>query len=189
MILTIRRGCASLPRDWITDLPKSLLLDFDEACLVFSLDTAREEASGCFQCSESHGCVLACPLHNDIPTAMWEVSQGNFFEAAAILRETSDFLEFCGRLTSDECLCAGSCGMGKFHPDVRLGWLDAFVVDFQREVEGGIHIPEFLPPTGKRVAVVGSGSADLTADRVRGLGVSRQRDKADKPPRCLRRWR
>ena len=100
-------------------------LDFDEACLGFSLDTAREEASGCFQCSEPHGCVLACPFHNDIPTAMWEVSQGNFFEAAAILRETSDFPEFCDRLTSDECLCAGSCGVGKFHPDVRLGWLEA----------------------------------------------------------------
>jgi glutamate synthase (NADPH/NADH) small chain len=137
--------------------------DFEEACLGFSLDTAREEASRCVECPEPQGCVLACPLHNDIPTVMWEVSQGNFLEAAAILRETSNFPELCGRLCPDECLCAGSCGVGKFHPDVRLGRLEAFVADYQREVEGGIPIPEILPPTGKRVAVVGSGPAGLTA--------------------------
>lgn len=136
--------------------------DFDEACLGFTFEKAQEEASRCVECPEPQGCVLACPLHNDIPSAMWEISQGNFLEAAAILRETSNFPELCGRLCPDEYLCAGSCGVGKFHPDIRLGRLEAFVADYQREVLGGIPIPPIQPQTSKRVAVVGSGPAGLT---------------------------
>lgn len=145
--------------------------DFDEACLGFSLEAAQEEASRCIECPEPQGCVLACPLHNDIPAAMWEISQGNFLEAAAILRNTSNFPELCGRLCPDECLCAGSCGVGKFHHDIRLGRLEAFVADYQREKEGGFPIPDVLAPTGKRVAVVGSGPAGLTvAEELSKLG-------------------
>jgi glutamate synthase (NADPH/NADH) small chain len=42
-----------------------------------------------------------------------------------------------------------------------LGRLEAFVTDQQREA-GGFPIPELAPPTGKSVAVVGSGPAGLT---------------------------
>ena len=137
--------------------------DFEEACLGFSLESAMEEASRCVECPDPQGCVLACPLHNDIPSAMWEISEGNFLAAAEIFRETSNFPELCGRLCPDECLCAGSCGVGKFHPDIRLGRLEAFIADKQREAQGGIPIPVMQKPTGKKVAVIGSGPAGLTA--------------------------
>lgn len=137
--------------------------DFEEACLGFTLDTAKEEASRCVECPDPQGCVLACPLHNDIPTTMWEICEGNFLQAAAIYRKTSNFPELCGRLCPDECLCAGSCGVGKFHPDIRLGRLEAFIADYQREAQGGIPIPSISQSTGKRVAVIGSGPAGLTA--------------------------
>lgn len=136
--------------------------DFDEACVGFSLVSAQKEASRCVECPDPQGCVLACPLHNDIPTAMWEICQGNILAAAEIYRQTSNFPELCGRLCPDECLCAGSCGVGKFHPDIRLGRLEAFVADYQREAKEGIPIPEIQKATGKRVAVVGSGPAGLT---------------------------
>ncbi len=137
--------------------------DFEEACMGFSLESAQEEASRCIECPDPQGCVLACPLHNDIPSALWEISEGNFLAAAEIFRQTSNFPELCGRLCPDECLCAGSCGVGKFHPDIRLGRLEAFIADYQREAEGGIPIPVMQNPTGKKVAVVGSGPASLTA--------------------------
>jgi glutamate synthase (NADPH/NADH) small chain len=145
--------------------------DFEEACLGFSLLTAQEEASRCVECPEPQGCVLACPLHNDIPTAMWEIHKGNILAAAEIYRQTSNFPELCGRLCPDECLCAGSCGVGKFHPDIRLGRLEAFVADYQREASGGIPVPTLQAPSGKRVAVVGSGPAGLTiAEELSRLG-------------------
>lgn len=135
--------------------------DFEEACLGFTPETARLEASRCIQCPEMQACVLACPLHNDIPSAMWEISQGNFIEAANIYRKTSNFPELCGRLCPDEFLCAGSCGVGKHHPSVRLGRLEVFVVDEQRR-SGAYSPPAVAKVSGKRVAVVGSGPAGLT---------------------------
>lgn len=157
-----RRARLHLPPPRLNYRPvNQRIRDFDEACLGFTPETARLEASRCIQCPEMQACVLACPLHNDIPSAMWEISQGNFIEAARIYRQTSNFPELCGRLCPDELLCAGSCGVGKRHPSVRLGRLEAFVADEQRRME------TFSPPAvarvkGKRVAVIGSGPAGLT---------------------------
>lgn len=135
--------------------------DFEEACEGFTAETARVEASRCIQCPSPPACCLACPLDNDIRGAMREIAEGNFLEAAEIYRKTSNFPELCGRLCPDEVLCAGSCPVGRFHPDLRLGRLEAFVSDQQREA-GGFPIPELPPATGKSVAVVGSGPAGLT---------------------------
>ncbi len=135
--------------------------DFDEACLGFSTETAMAEASRCIHCPSPEGCVLACPLHNQIPAAMWEISEGHLTEAAAIYRQTSNFPELCGRLCPDESLCAGSCPVGKHYANIRLGRLEAFVADCQRETQG-LPIPPVPSPTGRRVAVVGSGPAGLT---------------------------
>jgi glutamate synthase (NADPH/NADH) small chain len=144
--------------------------DFDEACLGFSPETARLEASRCVQCPPPQPCLLACPLHNDIPAAMREILEGHFLKAAAIYRQTSDFPELCGRLCPDELLCESSCPAGRFDHSIRLGRLEAFVADRQREAKG-LPIPEISPPTGWRVAVVGSGPAGLTiAEELAKLG-------------------
>jgi len=135
--------------------------DFKEACQGFTPETARVEASRCIQCPTPPACQVACPLDNDIRGAMKEIAEGSFVEAAAIYRETSNFPELCGRLCPDEDLCAGSCPVGRFYPALRLGRLEAFVSDQQRE-EGGFPIPELAPATGKSVAVVGCGPAGLT---------------------------
>ena len=144
--------------------------DFDEACLGFSPETARLEASRCVQCPAPQPCFLACPLHNDIPAAMRETSEGNFLKAAAIYRQTNNFPELCGRLCPGELLCEGPCPVGKIDLDIHVGRLEAFVADHQREAEG-LPIPEVPPPTGWRVAVVGSGPAGLTvAEELAKLG-------------------
>ena len=135
--------------------------DFDEACLGFSPEAARVEASRCIQCPSPQPCMLGCPLHNDVPAAMLEIADGNFLEAAAVFRQTSNFPELCGRLCPDELMCARPCPVGEFDLSIRLGRLEAFVADYQRQTEG-LPIPEIPQPTGWRVAVVGSGPAGLT---------------------------
>jgi glutamate synthase (NADPH/NADH) small chain len=146
--------------------------DFEESCQGFTAETARVEASRCIQCPSPQACLLACPLNNDIRAAMNEIAQGNFLEAAAIYRKTSIFPELCGRLCPDEVLCAGSCPVGRFYPELRLGRLEAFVADQQRE-SVGFPIPELPPTTGRSVAVVGSGPAGLTvAEELTKLGHS-----------------
>ncbi len=159
-----RRARLHLPAAWLDYRPVAeRTRDFEEACRGFTPEQAREEASRCIQCPAPRGCVLACPLNNDVPRAMWEISQGNFSEAAAIYRQTSNFPELCGRLCPDETLCAASCGVSRHSEAIRMGRLEAFVADYQRRAEGGLPLPTIPPASGKRVAIVGSGPAGLTA--------------------------
>jgi glutamate synthase (NADPH/NADH) small chain len=166
-----RRECLHVPAARLDYRPvEERIRDFEEACQGFAPEQARDEASRCIQCPSPRGCVLACPLHNDIPHAMWEISQGNFSEAAAIYRRTSNFPELCGRLCPDETLCAASCGLSRHFEAIRMGRLEAFVADHQRRAEG-FPLPTVPPPNGKRVAIVGSGPAGLTvAEELAVLG-------------------
>ena len=133
--------------------------DFSDICVPMSDEEAMFEASRCVHCPEPAPCVLACPAHNDIPTAMWLIEQGKFVEAAQIYRKTSSLPEICGRVCPHAVLCAGSCSHLKSHASVLTGDLEAFVTCFERRTVG-VTIPKG-EPTGKRVAVVGAGPAGL----------------------------
>jgi glutamate synthase (NADPH/NADH) small chain len=117
------------------------------------------EASRCVHCPDPAACVEACPVHNDIPSAMWLIEQGRFLEAAELYRQTSSMPEICGRVCPHEQLCQGSCVRSKRHEQVHTGPLEAFVADYQRKV-AGVTIPVGAP-TGKKVAIVGSGPSGL----------------------------
>jgi glutamate synthase (NADPH/NADH) small chain len=54
------------------------------------------------------------------------------------------------------------CTLGKKGAPVAIGRLERFVADWKRE-EGIVDMPEMAPPSGKTVAVVGSGPGGLTA--------------------------
>jgi glutamate synthase (NADPH/NADH) small chain len=68
--------------------------------------------------------------------------------------------EICGRLCPHEQLCEGHCVVGKKSKAGAIGRLEAFVTDYQRKHEGW-PIPTVAPPTGRKVAIVGSGPAGL----------------------------
>ncbi len=153
--------------------PEERIHNFDEVYLGYDEDTAMLEASRCLQCPSPQACTLGCPLHNDIPLAMWLVSQGDFIGAANVYRRTSNLPEICGRVCPQEVLCQGSCVQGKADLPVYLGKIEAFVTDYQRRVQGGIPLPYMEPDTGFRVAVVGSGPAGLAcAEELRKRGHS-----------------
>jgi glutamate synthase (NADPH/NADH) small chain len=67
----------------------------------------------------------------------------------------------CGRVCPQESQCEGSCILAKKEKPVAIGALERFAADYERE--HGMTLPEVAPPSGKRVAVVGSGPAGLTA--------------------------
>ncbi|HEY5902647.1 MAG TPA: NAD(P)-dependent oxidoreductase, partial [Anaerolineales bacterium] len=67
--------------------------------------------------------------------------------------------EICGRVCPHEALCQGSCVLNKHHQPVQTGALETFAVDYQRRVSGYV-IPVGIP-SGKRVAIIGSGPAGL----------------------------
>lgn len=145
------------------------LLDFEETYLPLTADQARRAAERCIHCPEPAVCVETCPVHNDIPAAMWLIEKGDFIGAASIYRRTSTLPEICGRVCPHETMCQGSCVRSKRNEPVLTGALEAFVADYQRKC-GEVGIP-VGKPTGKRVAIVGSGPAGLScAEQLRQKG-------------------
>ncbi|MFQ6003063.1 MAG: NADPH-dependent glutamate synthase, partial [Candidatus Zixiibacteriota bacterium] len=67
----------------------------------------------------------------------------------------------CGRVCPQEDQCEKVCVLAKKYQPVAIGNLERFAADYERE-QGEIEIPEVAPPTGKKVAIVGSGPAGLT---------------------------
>lgn len=134
--------------------------DFEDVVIPFDPVEARLEAARCVQCPDPAPCMLACPVHNDIPSAMWLIENGMFLEAAALYRKTSSLPEICGRVCPHEQLCQGSCSLRKSNDPVLTGALEAFVCDYERATTG-VTIP-LGAPSGKRVAIVGSGPAGLS---------------------------
>jgi len=134
--------------------------NFEETHLPFDLQSAIEEAARCIQCPGAL-CVKACPVHNDIPWALWQLEHGHVEDAAAVFRMTSSMPEVCGRVCPQVLLCEGACIYNKKgKPPVPVGRLEAFVADHER-LHGGLLI-ERDAPTGHKVAVVGAGPAGLT---------------------------
>lgn len=159
--LTIdRKARANMPFfDLDLRSPEERTCDFDDVVIEFDPERAMVEASRCIHCPDPAPCMLACPTHNDIPSAMWLIEQGRFSEAANLYHKTSSLPEVCGRVCPHEALCQGSCVLNKHHTPVLCGELEAFTVDHQRRHEGRI-IPVGTP-TGKRVAIIGAGPAGL----------------------------
>jgi len=139
--------------------PRERICDFDDVLIPLTPERAMFEASRCVHCPDPAACVTACPAHNDIPSAMWLIEQGQFLEAAKIYRQTSSFPEICGRVCPHEQLCQNSCVRNKYGEPVLTGALEAFVACYERKTVG-VDIP-LGASTGKRVAVVGAGPAGL----------------------------
>ncbi len=142
--------------------PRTRVLNFDEVFLGYDEEQAVVEAARCIHCPSPEPCILGCPVHNDIPTAMLLIEQRRHVEAAMVFRATHNFPEVCGRICPQEVLCEGSCTVGGLDRAVNIGKLEAFCTDWQRKREGLPHYA-LAPATGRRAAIVGSGPAGMAA--------------------------
>lgn len=139
--------------------PEERVCDFNESQLLMLPHQAMYEASRCIHCPDPAPCVRACPVGNDIPSAMWLIEQGRFLEAANLYRETSVLPEICGRVCPKDIMCQASCVQGKHNDPIPTGALEVFVTEYQRYL-GDLTI-EVEPILGKKVAVVGAGPSGL----------------------------
>ena len=148
--------------------------DFEEAFHTYDVETIKVEAERCIACPEPQPCVEACPLHNNIPGALWYMSQGDPIKGIAVYHQTSGMSEVCGRVCPQEVLCEGSCTIGHIETPVHIGMLEASSATYERTTRGYPSVPPgSIKPTGQRVAVVGSGPAGLmVAERLAKRGHS-----------------
>ncbi len=134
--------------------------DFAEVDIGFTEAEVIAEAARCIQCKKPK-CVNGCPVGIDIPAFIRACEIGEFREAARIIKKDNMLPAICGRVCPQETQCQGECVLGNKDMPISIGHLERFVADWERK--NGIETPVRLPPTGRRVAVVGSGPAGLSA--------------------------
>ena len=138
--------------------------EMGEVALGYTEDQARCEAARCLDC-KNKPCVASCPVAVPIPEFVKLVEKGAFKEAVDVIKTTNLLPAICGRVCPQEKQCQSTCTLGKALKDVdkavAIGRLERFVADWERERDL-ITVPTVAKPTGKRVAIVGSGPAGLT---------------------------
>jgi len=140
-------------------VPEIRVTDYLEITPGLTADEAIKEASRCLQCPKAP-CVSACRVGNDIPLAMALVEQGEFLQAAEVYRLTNPMPEICGRVCPPNDSCAAGCVLDKKGKGIDTRAIEAFVTDYQRQ-HGVVALPQKAPPTGKQLAVIGSGPSGL----------------------------
>jgi len=104
-------------------------------------------------------CRQACPAHIDIPRYINFIAQGKYSEALAVIREKVPFPGVLGRVCVHPCEQA--CRRSQLSEPICIKFLKRFAADYDTGLWK--QNAKVAPPTGKRVAVVGSGPAGLTA--------------------------
>lgn len=162
------RGVRELPKPERMKIPRHPMpaqdpharnRNFDEVALGYVPETALVEAQRCLQCANPP-CVKGCPVGIDIPAFIDLLRQGEVVASLAKLKETNTLPAICGRVCPQEEQCEVVCVVAKRGEPVAIGRLERFVADWERE-HSPVSVPELAPPSGMKVAVVGSGPAGL----------------------------
>ena len=140
--------------------PQVRARNFEEVPLGYRPEMAIEEAKRCLQCKKPQ-CVKGCPVNIDIPGFIKLIQEGDFTKAIRHIWDQNALPAVCGRVCPQEIQCEGECILGKKGDPVAIGNLERFAADYERS-DGTGELPPIAPPTGKRVAVVGSGPSGLT---------------------------
>ncbi len=134
--------------------------NFEEVPLGYSSRAAMDEAARCLQCRKP-ACVDGCPVQVDIPGFISLLVEGDFTGAIRNIWGKNSLPAVCGRVCPQEIQCEQRCILGKKGDPVAIGNLERFCADYER-ANGTGELPPKQKPTGKRVAVVGSGPSGLT---------------------------
>jgi glutamate synthase (NADPH) small chain len=148
--------------------PEERVNDWNEFHLHMPDEKLRAQGARCMDCGIPFchtgtllsGMACGCPINNLIPEWNDLIYRKLWRQALERLHKTNNFPEFTGRVCPAPC--EGSCTLGINDPPVTIKNIEVSIVD--RGWDEGWITPN--PPavrTGKKVAVVGSGPAGLSA--------------------------
>ena len=135
--------------------------NFEEVNLGLPEKVALLEAERCLLCKDPK-CITGCPVGVNIPRFIELLSQGNVPEAAHCLLNDNALPAVTGRVCPQETQCEIECIRGNKGLPVAIGYLERYVGDWARGHSDQQSL-QLAPPSGKKVAVVGSGPGGLTA--------------------------
>lgn len=116
------------------------------------------EASVCATMFNSP-CQNTCPAGIDIPIYVDLIAQQRYREAYEVMRNDNPLSVVCGRVCHHPC--EGRCNRSKLDDSIAIRGLKRFATDVL--MPEGLPVPEAAESNGKKVAIVGSGPAGLTA--------------------------
>lgn len=148
------------PKRW--ELPPGRAEEgFEDKKPLFTPAEAVTEANRCLYCSDAP-CIKACPTAINIPEFIRKIGTGNVKGAARTILSANILGQSCAQACPVEVLCAGSCvytGWGR--EPIAIGRLQRYAVE--NTLAKSPDLFQARPPTGKRVALVGSGPASIAA--------------------------
>ncbi len=151
------------PQDMPEQDPVKRRANVNEVATGYTKSHARLEAMRCLQCKKAP-CIKGCPVQIRIGDFVRAISEGDFKQALAIIKENSLLPAVCGRVCPQEVQCQQTCTVGLKFKDptkaVSIGRLERFVADLDQDNES---VPAVADETGMKVAVIGSGPGGIVA--------------------------
>jgi len=150
-----------IPRQQMPEQPPfERAQNFHEVNLGYSAELAQQEARRCLECAKPT-CMDSCPVSVKVREFVRLIVAGDFSAAAAVIREDNVLPAITGRVCPQEDHCEAACKLHKKGESLGIGYLERFIADYEQRM-GIRHVPT-VAPTGKKVAIVGSGPAGLSA--------------------------
>ena len=142
-----------------------LAANFADAHPPLSPAQAVVEANRCYFCHDAP-CVEACPTAIDVPSFIRKIASGNLLGSAQTILEANVLGGSCARVCPTEELCERACvHTAQEGKPIQIGALQRHATDWLM-AQGQVAQERIAPfvreaPTGRRIAVVGSGPAGL----------------------------
>ncbi len=105
-------------------------------------------------------CRIGCPAGVNVKGYVGLISCGEFERALSVVRERNPLPGICGRVCTHPC--ESECRRGEIDEPVAIRQLKRFIADYALNSPPAV-LPETTPKLQKRIAIVGSGPAGLTA--------------------------
>jgi len=141
-------------------LPEERVGNFNEVNQGYKVQMAIEEAQRCLECKDAP-CSQSCPVHVKIPQFITRIVEGDNLGAVDVILQDNFLPAICGRVCPQESLCESQCVLGKKGKPVAIGNLERFAAESTSALRAGRNEEVDIKPSGKKVALIGSGPASL----------------------------
>ncbi|WP_244943877.1 NAD(P)-dependent oxidoreductase [Siminovitchia fortis] len=145
--------------------PEELAKNFEESKPSFNAQEALDEANRCLYCYDAP-CIKACPTGINIPGFIKKIASGNLKGSAKMIMEENPIGASCARVCPTEELCEGACVLNHSTTPILIGDLQRYATDWAIKNEQVLF--KAGERNGKKIAIVGSGPAGLSAARELG---------------------
>jgi len=125
------------------------------------MEDIKEKIDYCLNC-KNKPCMQGCPLSNDIPKMIELAKQEKYKESYMCISKTTVMPFICGKICPKSSQCQGKCVRGIKQKPVSIGDIENYIGEMAYENKWYKEAIK-KQPNGKKIAIIGSGPAGITA--------------------------